>query len=690
MNKTEAEYKPYDPKETEPRIYKLWEDSGFFNPDNLPGKRDKNFVIMLPPPNVTGSLHMGHALEHSLSDAIIRWKRMKGFKTLWLPGTDHAGIATQNVVEKEIKKEGLSRHKLGRDKFLERVWAWKEKYGNAIVEQMKKLGNSLDWSRIRFTMDENYQKAVKEAFLHYHKKGLIYQGERTVNWCTRCGTSLSDLELNYSDEKAILYHIKYGPLTLATVRPETKLGDTGVAVHPEDKRYQKYIGKEIEIESVEGKAKMKVVADERVDPEFGTGVIKVTPAHDILDFEIGQKNNLPVKSVIGPDGKMNENAGPYKGLSVIEARKKIVEDMKLKGLIVKEEEYQHRVAKCYRCDTIIEPLPSKQWFLKISDEKHSLAKTAIEAVKKGRIKISPKKWEKVYFDWLENIKDWNISRQIWWGHKIPIDGVDDVLDTWFSSALWPFATLGWPEKTSDLKTFYPTTFMTSARDILHLWITRMIFSGLEFMNKEPFGEVYIHPTVLTKTGKRMSKSLGTGIDPLELIEKYGADATRFGLLWQVLGGQDIRFGEESAVAGKKFANKIWNAGRFLIPQLNPNIKYNLKWPKNNETELDKQMRSDLAGLISKVDKGLSDFEFGDALHELYEYFWKKFADVYIEDIKKRKDQDATHRAFIIYATLLKLLHPFMPFVTEAIYDKLPIENKLLLVVENWPQAEELK
>lgn len=686
----QSTYKPYDPKETEHAIYALWEQSGFFNPDLLPGARKHTFVIMLPPPNVTGSLHMGHALEHSLSDVLIRWKRMQGYKTLWLPGTDHAGIATQNVIEKELKKEGKNRHSIGKEKFLELVWKWKEKYGNTIIGQMKKLGASLDWSRLAYTMDPTYQEAVKQAFLHYYEKGLIYQGERTVNWCVRCGTSLSDLELEYTEEDATLYYIAYGPLVLATVRPETKLGDTAVAVHPDDARYKKYIGTEIEIESVEGKTTMKVIADDRVDPEFGTGVIKVTPAHDILDFDIGQKNNLPIRSVIGPDGKMNENAGPYKGMSVALAREKIVADMKAKGLIIKEEPYKHRVAHCYRCNGVIEPIPSKQWFLKMNDPKHSLAQRAIDAVKNGYIIITPKRWEKVYIDWLSNIRDWNISRQIWWGHTIPLDGVEDVLDTWFSSALWPFATLGWPKHTQDLKTFYPTTFMTSARDILHLWITRMIFSGVEFMGIEPFKEVYIHPTIQTKTGKRMSKSLGTGVDPLDLIEKYGADATRFGLLWQVLGGQDIRYGEENIIAGKKLANKLWNANRFIELSLEKEKHYKLAWPQEKETELDMQIRKELTALITHTDEQLGKYEFGNALHALYEFFWKRFADVYIEDIKKRKTETSLQRLLYVFATLLKLLHPFIPFVTEAIYDRLPLENKSLLLVASWPSAKEFK
>ncbi len=517
--------KAYDPKKVEEKIYDFWLKSDFFNPDKLPERHKKPYCIVVPPPNITGSLHMGHALNATCQDILIRWRRMQGFKTLWLPGTDHAGIATQNVVEKELKKEGKTRFDLGREKFIERIWQWKEKYGNIILDQFKKLGCSLDWSRTRFTLDKEYTEAVKTAFLHYYKKGWIYKGERTVNWCPRCRTSLSDLEVAYQEEPAELYYIKYGPLTIATVRPETKLGDTAVAVNPKDNRYKKYIGETIDIKTVLGPARMKVIGEESVDMAFGTGAMKITPAHDIHDFEMGEKHNLERKQVIGPDGRMTKLAGKYAGLTILEARKQVVEDMKKIGILEKVEPYTHNIARCYRCNTTIEPILSEQWFLKMKE----LAKMAIEAVKSGKVKFIPKKWEKIYFDWLKNIKDWCISRQIWWGHKIPIEGVEDVLDTWFSSALWPFATLGWPKKTKDLETFYPTDVLSTDRGIINLWVARMIFSGMEFMEKIPFRDVYIHATVLTREGKRMSKSLGTGIDPIALIEKYGADATRFGI-----------------------------------------------------------------------------------------------------------------------------------------------------------------
>ncbi len=571
--------KVYEPKKVEDRIYKLWEKSGFFNPDKLPGKRKRSYAILVPPPNITGSLHMGHALNATIQDILIRWRRMQGFKTLWLPGTDHASIATHNVVERELKKEGLTRFDLGREKFLERVWQWKEKYGSIILEQFKKLGSSLDWSRTKFTMDKDYSLAVKAAFLNYYKKNWIYRALRTVLWCPRCKTSISDLELNHKEEITSLYYIKYGPVTIATVRPETKFGDTALAVNPGDKRYEKYIGKTIEVESLDitgtldepkkTQVKMTVVADGAVDPKFGTGAIKVTPAHDITDYEIAQRHKLPMIQVIDQDGRMSKNAGKYAGMKVVDARQKIAADLKAVGLIVKEESQKHRIAVCYRCDSAVEPLPSEQWFLKMDE----LAEMAKKAVKSDKVKIIPKNFEKVYFDWLTNIRDWCISRQLWWGHKIPLKGVDDVLDTWFSSALWPFATLGWPKSKKDLKNFYPTDVLSTDRGIINLWVARMIFSGMEFMKKEPFKKVYIHATVLTREGKRMSKSLGTGIDPLNLIEKYGADATRFGIAWQIMGGQDIRFVEDNIVMGGKFCNKIWNASRFVLLQIqNAKIK----------------------------------------------------------------------------------------------------------------------
>ena len=699
--------KVYEPKKVENKIYKLWEKSSFFNPDKLPGKRKKTYTIVIPPPNITGSLHMGHALNITVQDVLIRWKRMQGFKTLWLPGTDHAGIAAQVVVEKELKKEGLTKFDLGREKFIERVWQWRTKYGNIILEQFKKLGSSLDWSRTRFTMDKDYVKAVENAFLHYHKKGWIYRGERTVNWCPRCSTSLSDLEIVYQEEPTEFYYIKYGPLTIATVRPETKIGDTAVAVNPKDPRYKQYIGKIIDIKTVLGKAQIKVITDESVDMNFGTGAMKVTPAHDIHDFELGEKYGLKKKQVIGPDGRMTELAGKYTGLTVMEARRQIVEDMKKIGILEKVEPYTHNIARCYRCNTVIEPILSQQWFLKME----KLAKLAEKPVKKGKIKFHPRNFEKPYFEWLKNIKDWCISRQIWWGHKIPIKGESDVLDTWFSSALWPFATLGWPrtrtssvrgkpKKTSDLDRFYPTDVLITDRGIINLWVTRMIFSGLEFINKIPFKDVYIHATVLTREGKRMSKSLGTGVDPINLIEKYGADATRFGIAWQIMGGQDIRFVEDNIVMGKKFCNKIWNATRFVLEQISKSPKESLRLPtgqakikiqnlnKNGLTQADKKILKILNETIKSVNKDLENFRFGKATHKLYDFFWHDFCDVYIERAKIQKDKKNTQK-ILLYVLLnsLKLLHPFIPFISEEIYQKLPIKNKKkCLMVEEFPSS----
>ncbi|HEY4499761.1 MAG TPA: class I tRNA ligase family protein, partial [Candidatus Paceibacterota bacterium] len=548
----------YDPQQHEDRIYKLWEESGYFNPDNLPGIRAKTFTITIPPPNVTGSLHMGHALNATIQDILIRQKRMQGYKTLWIPGTDHAGIATQNVVEKDLKKQGITRHDLGREKFLEKVWEWKQKYGDIILNQLKKLGCSLDWSRTRFTMDERYQKAVTAAFQHYQKNGWLYKAEKVINWCTRCQTSLSDLELEYKEEKGTLWYIKYPLVTptqgrsdeyvvVATTRPETMLGDAAVAVNPKDARYKKLVGKKILL-PLQNRT-ISIITDEEIDMQFGTGAVKVTPAHDLLDAKIGEKHKLPIYKIIGQLGKITEGAGPqFVGLKIAECRTKVIEELKKQNLIEKEEPYTHNVSVCYRCGGVIEPLPSLQWFLKME----TLAKHAISAVKKKQVKFHPKSWEKTYLVWLKNIRDWNISRQIWWGHKVPVDGETDVLDTWFSSALWPFATLGWPEKTKDLKTFYPTQVLSTARDIINLWVARMIFSGLELVGEKPFSNIIIHGTILTKDGKRMSKSLGTGIDPMILIEQYGADATRFGLLWQAMGNQDIHWDEAAVMAGKKF------------------------------------------------------------------------------------------------------------------------------------------
>jgi len=698
--------KAYNHKETEDRIYKLWEESGFFAPENLPShcrycrglwqavtglfgstqrqcRHGYKFVTCIAPPNITGELHMGHALELTMQDILVRMKRMQGYKTLWVPGIDHAGIAAQNVVEKQLKKEGLSRHDLGREKFEQRVQDWKEKYGTVILSQFKKLGISVDWTRTRYTRDEKYEKAVLEAFNKYQKEGWIYKGLRVVNWCPRCGTGISDLEVNYVPEKGKLYYIKYGPFILATVRPETKLGDTALAVNPGDKRYKRYVGQDIEIDSVDNsvplsdapklkKIKIKVVADEAADPEFGTGVIKVTPAHDMTDFEMGQRHNLPSIKVIDERGKMTENAGVrYKGMKITEAREQIVKDLQELGLIDKIEDYEHNIARCDRCNSVIEPLPSEQWFLKISE----LAKLAEEAIAKQKVKIHPKNWSDISLKWIKNMKDWNISRQLWWGHKIPIDGEEDVLDTWFSSALWPFAVLGWPEKTKDLEEYYPTQFVTSDRGIVFLWQIRMIFSGKYFTGKIPFSNMYIHPTILTKDGKRMSKSLGTGVDPVGLIDKYGTDALRFGLAYQNTGIQDMRFNEDVVLMGKKFANKFWNIARYVLMKLGDDFE-----AKRTKHEIIKKFDS----IASSVPNNIGAYKFGEAAHVLYDFIWHDFADKYLEETKNKDDNETKQTLAYVLFNSLKLLHPFMPFITEEIYSKLPIKNKKLLMIENWP------
>ncbi len=696
--------KAYNSKQNEDKIYRLWEKSGYFNPDKLPLKKTaRKYSIVIPPPNITGELHMGHALNNTLQDILIRWKRMQGYQTLWLPGTDHAGIATQNVVEKELKKEGKTRYDLGREKFLERVWAWQKKYGHVILEQLKKMGCSCDWSRTAFTMDKHYQEAVKTAFLHYYKKGWIYQGKRIINWCPRCQTSLSDLELEYKEKKSHLWYIKY-PLAnvvassdlkvgakqsrskgdkfiiVATTRPETMLGDTAVAVHPQDKRYKKLIGQKVILPLVN--KEIPIVADQLVDPKFGTGAVKVTPAHSAVDAEIAQRHQLPAVQVISDKGRMTKQAGKeFASLTVLEARRKVVEELKKEGLLEKIKDYTHQVPSCYRCDSTIEPLASRQWFVKMDE----LADKAIKAVKSGQIKFHPKRWEKVYFDWLNNVRDWCISRQLWWGHRIPLEGETDVLDTWFSSALWPFATLGWPKKTRDLANFYPTDTLSTARDIINLWVARMIFSGLEFVKKIPFTDVYIHATVLNKQGKRMSKSLGTGQDPLDLIAQYGADATRFGLTYQTFEGQDMKFSEDNIVMGKKFANKIWNASRFSLGLIaGSQLKTGL--PRQDKlSPADKRILKQLETTAKRITKDLENFHFGQAAHLLYDFFWHDFCDKYIEAAKKQNKPQTNQILTHVLLNSLKLLHPFMPFVTEAIYQKLPFKEKDCLMIEEWPK-----
>ena len=630
---------------------------------------------MIAPPNITGSLHMGHALENTISDIMVRYHRMNGYKTLWIPGVDHAGISAQSKVEKELQKQGVNKQELGREKFIQKVIEWREKYGNIILDQLKKLGCSMDWSRTAYTMDPGYQEAVKTAFNHYKEKGWIYKGKRIINWSVKDQTSLSDLEIYYQEQKDMLWYLRYALadepkkyIVVATTRPETMLGDTAVAVHPRDQRYKNLIGKKIVLPI--SNREIPIIAEHAVEKEFGTGAVKVTPAHDLLDFEIGQRNKLPQIEVINKFGKITSDFQEFAGMKILDARKAVVEKLKELGAIEKTEEYIHNVAYGERCQTVIEPLLSEQWFLKMDE----LAKHAIKAIKGGQVAYHPERWKDVALTWLSNIRDWNISRQIWWGHPVPVEGETDVLDTWFSSALWPFAAQGW-QKPGDKVEMYPTQMITSARDIIHLWITRMIFSGMEFMKEVPFKDIVIHGTILTKDGKRMSKSLGNGIDPLELIEKYGADATRFGLIYQSIGSQqDIKYGEEFILTGKKFANKLWNITRYIISKTGDN------WDSYSGDN------KDVLALTEKINGFIKNYEFGEALNLLYHNIWHEFADKYIEQTKDDDTKETKQNLVVSLKAYLKLLHPFMPFVTEEIWSKLPNwKGKQLLLVENWPK-----
>ncbi|MCH7758749.1 valine--tRNA ligase [Patescibacteria group bacterium] len=717
--------KRYEPIKYESKIYQLWEKSGFFNPDHLPGKRKKTYSIAIPPPNITGSLHMGHALNSTIQDIMSRYHRMDGKKVLWLPGTDHAGIATQNVVEKELAKQGLTRQQLGREKFIKKVWVWKEKYGNLIIEQLKKLGCSCDWSRIRFTLDKEYTQAVITAFIHYWQKGYIYRGPRIVNWCPRCSTAISDIEIKYQEEESNLWYLKY-PLknkpdqfmVVATTRPETMLGDTAIAVSPKDERYKKLVGQTAILPIMN--REIPIISHHLIDLEFGTGAVKITPAHDNTDWKIGQDNKLEIINVIGPDGKMTQEAGQYVGLNVLEAREKIIKELTDQGLLAKKEDYTHKISLCDRCDTPIEPQISTQWFVKMDE----LAQPAIKVVEKNKIKIVPERYNKVYLDWLKNIQDWCISRQLWWGHQLPVwfcqnnlekecfvvsaekplkcpqckatefKQSEDVLDTWFSSALWPFATLGWPEKTADLKKYYPTSLLSTARDIIYLWVARMVFSSSEFLKKIPFKEVYIHATILTLDGRRMSKSLGTGIDPLELIKKYGADATRLGLMYQMSSSQQaIRFDERDLIAARNFINKLWNISRF-ITLTSSQITTDSQHIKPS-TLADQWILSRLNKLIISTTEKIEKYELGEAAKELYEFSWHELADWYLESSKFQTINDQlknnTDQCLkFILDNLLKLLHPFIPFVTEQIWqstrtNRLDKDSNLLMVA-SWPKA----
>ncbi len=748
--------KTYDPHQTEERIYELWEKSGAFSPDKQLTTNDQRpFTIVIPPPNVTGSLHMGHALNNTIQDILIRRSRMRGIPTLWVPGTDHAGIATQNVVEKKLAKEGRSRKELGREKFEAEIHQWVDEYGHIIIDQLKKLGCSCDFSRQRFTMDDDYAEAVKTAFLHYYEKGLIYQGERVINWCIHCQTALSDIEVEHKEVEGKLWFIKYGDITVATTRPETMLGDTAVAVNPSDKRYQDLVGQKVILPLTN--REIPIIADESVDPKFGTGAVKVTPAHDPNDFGIGERHQLERIKVIDETGKITQLTPlgcKFTGQKVLEARENIIKDLESQGLIEKVQDYTHQVPHCYRCGRQVEQLMSKQWFLKMKE----LIKPAIAAVEKDEIKFTPTRWKRVSLDWMKNIQDWCISRQIWWGHRLPVfvkreeckmqnakckinedyyigdnppEGykqIDDVLDTWFSSALWPFATLGWPQDSkdviankakqsynqiaaspsaprndtvNDLDYFYPTTTLSTARDILYLWVARMIFSGYEFMGKKPFDTVYIHPTIFNIEGKRMSKSLGTGIDPLELIEKYGADATRFGLTYINTGIQDIKFDENAILAGQKFANKIWNIARFVLQNatviaseaplgIQQSIKTAAATPRSDN---DKKILDSLNSLIISVNSDLGNFRFGQAAHDLYDFIWHDFADIYIEKCKVQNangkiDENTQDILLYVLTTSLKLLHPMMPFLTESIWQTLLAQNLVkekMLINASWPE-----
>ncbi len=690
--------KTYEPQEVEGKIYQSWMDAGCFKAAPNPDK--KPFCIVMPPPNVTGQLHMGHAMDATLQDILIRYKRMQGYEALWMPGTDHAGIATQIKVEEELrKKEGLTRYDLGREKFLERVWDWKHKYGDRIVEQQKKLGASCDWDRARFTMDEGCSRAVREAFCELYDKGLIYKGSRIINWCPHCLTALSDAEVEYQDKPGHLWYIRYpladgsGDLVVATTRPETMMGDTGVAVNPEDERFKHLVGKTCILPIMN--REIPIVADEYVELGFGTGAVKMTPAHDPNDFEVGLRHNLEVIRCIDDDGKINENGGPYNGMDRYECRKAIVKDLEEQGYLIKTEDYSHNVGTCYRCHNDVEPLISAQWFVKMAP----LAKEALRVVNDGEVQFIPERFTKTYTNWMENVHDWCISRQLWWGHQIPawtcadcghitVDRADptccakcgsknitreeDVLDTWFSSALWPFSTLGWPDKTPELDYFYPTSVLVTGYDIIFFWVARMIFSGCEQMGKYPFEKVLIHGLVRDDKGRKMSKSLGNGIDPLEMAEKYGADALRFNLITGNSPGNDMRFYVEKCEAMRNFANKIWNASRFVMMNLTID---QVELPEKLELE-DKWVLSKLNTLIREVTENMDAYELGVASAKVYDFIWDTYCDWYIELTKDRmRSADTAENAqnvlCYVLIQVLRLLHPFMPFITEEIYQALP-------------------
>jgi len=735
--------KAYNPKETEDKIYKFWEEKGLFKAAPEPGK--KPYCIVIPPPNITGILHMGHALNNAIQDILIRWKRMAGHESLWMPGTDHAGIATQNVVEKELAARGLSRQSIGREKFIKQVWEWREKYGSTIIRQLKKLGASCDWRRERFTMDKGLSSAVLEVFVRLYEKGLIYRGNYIINWCPRCLTALSDEESEHRDVEGTLYYIKYplkqggGHLLLATTRPETMLGDVAVCVNPRDRRYKKYIGKTVILPVAE--REIPVIADARVDMKFGTGALKVTPAHDPVDFELGLKHGLEPVNVMNPDATMNEAAGEYAGLDRLECREALVEYLKEKRLFLKSEPHRHAVGHCYRCHTMVEPRLSRQWFVKMKP----LAKPAIDAVRSGRVRFFPVRWKKVYLNWMENIRDWCISRQIWWGHRLPVyyclnclgkekikskggeAGADkgvivsrsrpdrcpvcgssdieqdpDVLDTWFSSWLWPFSTFGWPFVSGseagrddsfakkDFEYFYPTNCLVTAQEIIFFWVARMIMAGFEFTGKAPFSDVYIHGTVRDDTGTKMSKSLGNIIDPLEIISSFGADALRFSIIVITATGQDVFLSPKKFEIGRNFANKIWNASRFILTRLKEDVDTDLcaYASSGGLRPADKWILSRLYSALRDVTASMENYRFNDAAGRLYDFFWHEFCDWYIEFSKLYADDKATR--LILYKVLeksLRMLHPFMPFITEELWQALP-HKRGPIMASSWPHLQE--
>lgn len=711
----------FEPQEVEDKWYQFWEEKNLFRADEYSAKPP--FSIVIPPPNVTGSLHMGHALNNTLQDILARYKRMDGYNVLWLPGTDHAGIATQNVVEKQLAEEGLDRHKLGREAFIERVWKWKQEYGGQIIKQLKKLGSSCDWSRERFTMDEGLSLAVREVFVRLFREGLIYRGDYIINWCPRCQTALSDLEVEHEQEEGHLYYIKYPLeeskefLVVATTRPETMLGDTAVAVHPEDRRYMKFIGRKVILPLMN--RKIPIIADSYVAQDFGTGALKVTPAHDANDFEIGRRHGLEVIRVIDEAGRMNENAGRYAGQSRFQCRKDVVRDLKNLNLMKKIEPFLHNVGHCYRCKTIIEPTVSKQWFVRT----RPLAEPAIEAVKKGETRIIPAIWENTYFEWMYNIRDWCISRQIWWGHRIPawycrgcgeinvstvevkncafcgsslLEQEQDVLDTWFSSALWPFSTLGWPQKTRDLEVFYPTSVLVTGFDILFFWVARMMMMGIKFMGQVPFRDVYIHALVRDAEGQKMSKSRGNVVDPLVVIEKFGTDAFRFTLAAFAAQGRDIRLSEERLAGYRNFANKIWNASRFTLANLQDYDHHGEEAEVKGQMSLaDRWIISRVNRAIKEVRQSLDSYKFNEAASAIYQFLWHEFCDWYIELVKPILNQknNADQRWLAQYTLCrvldisLRLLHPFMPFITEEIWQKLPGNEGSIMVAE-FPRVRE--